>query len=125
MVYEDVMVGTQLGFDAVLDLCGDKHRRIVLAVLAGQQRTLTIDDLAKAVVKHNHHTPLREVPGEEMVQIKSSLHHAHVPELEASGLVEYDIDRHLVEPTAQFERTEPHLSAILDADPEIETPLAL
>lgn len=119
------MVGTDLDFDAVLGLCSDRHRRIALAVLADQQRTLTMDDLTKAVVKHNHHTPLAEVSGETTTRIKTRLHHTHVPKLVAAGLVEHDAERGLVEPTPEFDRVEPHLSAVLDADPVLEGPVEL
>lgn len=115
------MSGSSFEFDTVLDLCGNKHRRVVLALLAEQQRTLTMDDLTKAIVKHNHHTPLTAVSGETVTRIKTSLYHAHIPKLEAVGLVEYDSERQLVEPTEQFDRIEPHLSAIVDADPGLAT----
>ncbi|MFC6826274.1 DUF7344 domain-containing protein [Halopelagius fulvigenes] len=110
-------------FDTILDLCEDKHRRIVLAVLAEQQRSLTMDDLTKMVVKHDHQTPLTEISGEIVTRIKIGLRHAHIPKLEEAGLVDYDSDRQLVEPTAEFDRVEPHLSAILGADPELATSL--
>ncbi|WP_123536778.1 DUF7344 domain-containing protein [Halosimplex salinum] len=119
------MVGTGLDFDAVLELCADTERRIVLAVLADERRPLTLDDLTKTVVKHTHDTPLADVSGEAVTDVKIRLHHAHVPRLEAAGLVEYDPERGLVEPTAAFDRIEPHLSAILDADPVLAGAIAL
>lgn len=119
------MSRSSLEFDAVLDLCGNQHRRIVLGVLADQQRTLTMDDLTKAIVKHNHHTPLTEVSGETVSQIKTSLDHVHIPKVEAAGLIEYDSGRQLVEATERFERFEPHISEILDADPGLAPPLDL
>lgn len=117
------MVGTE--FDAVLDLCSSKHRRIVLAVLAEQRRTLTVSDLAKAVLKHNHHASLPEVSGETMARIEIALHHTHLPKLVAAGIVEYDGERHLVEPTEEFDEIEPYLSAILEADPVLATPVEM
>lgn len=119
------MVGTHLDLDGVLDLCQDQHRRIVLGVLAAQQRPLTRNDLTKAILKHNHHVPVTAGSGETATGIETTLHHVHLPKLEAAGLVEYDIERHLVEPTAQFDRIEPHLTTILDADADLDPPLDL
>lgn len=119
------MVGPPLAFDAVLDLCRDKQRRIVLAVLAEQRRRLTVNDLTKTIVKYNHHTPVREVSGAESKRIAISLHHVHLPMLESHSLVEYDQERQLVEPTDAFDRLEPHLSAMIDADPDLEVPVEL
>ena len=110
-------------FDTVLDLCREKQRRIVLAVLAEQQRSLTTDDLVKMIVTHNHRTPLTEVSGETVARIKTALYHIHIPRLEEAGFIEYDSERQLVDPTAEFDRGEPHLSAILNADPDLATSL--
>lgn len=116
------MVGTSIEFDAVLDVCEHEHRRIVLAALADQQQSVSINDLANAILKHNHHMPLTEVDGETVTEIQTALHHVHLPKLEAVELVEYDSERQLVESTAQFDEGVPHLSAILGADPELATP---
>jgi len=111
--------------DTVLDLGGDQHRRIVLAVLAHEQRSLTMHDLTKTIVKHNHHAPLREMPKESLSEVQISLHHVHLPKIDAAGLIEYDQDRGLVEPTEQFEQVQPQLSALIEADPVLEAPVEL
>ena len=117
------MVGTQIDFDTLLDLCGDEHRRIVLGTLLDERRALTTRDLSEAIVEYNHHAPLRAVSGKAMARIRIDLHHVHVPKLVAAGLVEYDDDRELVEPTADFQGVAPRLTKILGADPELEAPL--
>lgn len=117
------MVGTSIEFDAVLDLCRHEHRRIVLAVLEDRQRSVTVDDLAKAVVERDYHAPSTEVGDETVTRIETTLHHLHLPKLDGAGVVEYDPERRLAEPTAQFDRIEPHFSAIIDADPALAAPL--
>ncbi|WP_436344211.1 DUF7344 domain-containing protein [Natronorubrum sp. FCH18a] len=119
------MVGTATEFNTLLELCQDRHRRIVLAVLATEQRSLTVNDLTKAIVKHNHHTPLTEISKEESKQIRLSLYHIHIPKLEDLSLVTYDQERQLVEPTSQFDQLQPQLSAIIDAVPDLDPPVAL
>ncbi|WP_226479131.1 DUF7344 domain-containing protein [Natrinema amylolyticum] len=119
------MVGPATEFDTLLELCQDQHRRIILAVLASEKRSLTVNDLTKAIIKHNHHTPLREISKEESMQIQVELHHVHIPKLEDQSLVEYDQERQLVEPTLQFDQLQPQLSAIIDADPILDPPVAL
>lgn len=119
------MVGTSTEFNTLLELCQEQHRRIILAVLATEKRSLTVNDLTKAIVKHNHHTALLEVSEEESRQIRISLHHIHIPKLEDLSLIEYDQERQLVEPTPQFDQLQPQLSAVIDADPELEAPVAL
>lgn len=112
-------------FDLVLDLCQDKHQRIILGVLAMERRPLTLNDLTKAVLKHNHQMPVTEISEEVLTPIRISMHHQHIPKLTSAEIAKYDPKRRLVEPTAEFERFEPHLSAILEADPDLEPPLDL
>lgn len=112
-------------FDTVLKLCGEKHRRIVLAVLAEEQRSLTVNDLTGTILTHNHHTPVTEVSEEVLTEIRSSLYDTHIPKLESAGVIDYDSERKLVEPTEQFDRLQPHLSAILGIDPNLDESIEL
>lgn len=114
-----------LAFDSVLDLCQNQHRRIVLGTLAEEQRPLTFDDLTKAVLTHNHQTPLAETSEDVLTEVRLSLYHVHLPKLASAGLITYDPEIELVEPTAQFDQVQPTLSTILDADPELDTPMTL
>ena len=114
------MVGT-LELVTALDVCEHKHRRIVLATLTDQQQPVSINDLTDAIVEHNHHTPPSEAADETVTQIQTGLHHVHLPKLAEAGLIEYDPERQVVEPTAQLDRGESHLSAILAVDSELPT----
>ncbi|MFC4550013.1 MULTISPECIES: DUF7344 domain-containing protein [Halorussus] len=116
------MSGNPLKFDTVLDLCQHNHRRIVLAALADRRQSVATNDLTKEIVKRDHPVPPTETSGETVTRIETALHHVHLPRLEDAALVEHDPERQLVKPTAQFARGEPHLSAILDADPALATP---
>ena len=114
------MVGTP-ELDTVLDVCEHKHRRIVLAALADQYQSLSIDDLTNAIVKHEHHTSSSEASDETITKIRTALHHVHLPMLAEAEFIQYDPERKLVEPTAQLDRAESHLSVILAVDSELPT----
>jgi hypothetical protein len=57
---------TSEAFDTALELCCDEHRRIILATLTRERRALTLNDLLKEIVRHNHHMPIPDVPSEEI-----------------------------------------------------------
>lgn len=107
-------------FDTALKMCCNEHRRIVLAVLMRERRALTLNDLAKEVVRHNHHTPITDIPSEDVIQIYLSLYHQHVPKLSDAEIVEYDREDKLVELTERFDRFQPYLSTIIEADPDLD-----
>ena len=114
-----------IAFDSVLDLCQNQHRRIVLGTLAEEQRSLTLNDLTKAILKYNHQTPITEASENVLTEIRLSLHHVHLPQLASKGLINYDPEKELVEPIKQFDQVQPTLSTILDADPSVEAPMKL
>lgn len=114
-----------IAFDSVLDLCQNQHRRIILGTLAEEQRSLTLNDLTQAVLKYNHQTPITEVSNDVLTEIRLSLYHVHLPKLASEGLINYDLERQLVEPTEQFDQVQSTLSTILDVDPSLEAPMKL
>lgn len=111
------------GFDTVLDLCQEQQRRIVLSALVEEQRSLTMRDLTQTIVRHTHHTSLSETSEDVLTQIQISLHHRHLPKLEAAGIIEYDSERHLVELTNEFGWLQPTFAPIVDADPILNSPI--
>jgi hypothetical protein len=120
-----MMSKTRSTVDSILDVCRHQHRRIVLALLAAEQRSLTLNDLTKTVLEYNHQASPTTVSADVLTEIRLSLHHVHLPKLASEGLVTFDPDRQLVDPTKQFEQVEPTLATILDADYTLETPIEL
>ena len=110
-------------FDSVLELCRNQHRRIVLGQLIAEQQSTTLEDLTRTVLKHNHHASPTEIPDDVLVETRVSLHHNHLPKLASEGLITYESDRGRVAATEQLEEVRPIVSAILDVDPELETPI--
>ena len=119
------MSDSHLTFDSVVDLCRNQHRRIVLGILAAEQRSVTLTDLTQAVLKYSHQIPHTEASEDVLAKIRNSFHHHHLPKLTSEGLVTYEPDRGLVAATEQFEKVQPTVSAILDADPELDAPIEL
>lgn len=107
--------------DTVLDVCGCKHRRIVLRVLEDQEPPVSIIDLTNAIIKHNHRTSEEKTPEETITQIQIGLHHAHLPKLAEAGVIQYDPERQVVESTAHVGGEESHISAILAIDSDRPT----
>ena len=112
-----------IALDSVLDVCQHQHRRIVLAILAGEERALTLNDLTEAILKYNHQTPRSEASEETITEIRLSLHHVHLPKLASAELITTDSDQKLVELSDQFEQVQPTVTKILDADPALEAPI--
>lgn len=111
--------------DTTLELCGDEYRRIILAALAAEQRSVAVNDLRKIILDYNNHSPVTDTSEEILTELQVSLHHIHIPKLESAGVIEYDSKRQLVEPPEQFNMLQPYLSAILRIDPGLDSHVEL
>jgi len=112
-------------FDSVLNVCQNQHRRIVLKMLVEEQRSLTLDELTKAILKYNHHTPPTEASEDVLKEIRVSLYQVHLPKLASEGFINYDREQEFVGPAEQLEQGQSALSTILTADPSLKTPMKL
>ncbi|MEY7849620.1 hypothetical protein AB7C87_10545 [Natrarchaeobius sp. A-rgal3] len=102
--------------DAAFDLLRHSHRRTILATVVSDERALTLNDLTKIIAMWDRDEPITEISGDELAAISAALHHAHIPRLVDVGVVTYDENRHLIEPTDRLEEVKPYLDAVPDHD---------
>lgn len=121
----DVVSEESVELDTVRQLCRDQHQCIVLAVLAEQQRPLTVNDLTKAIVKHDHDAPITETDTDVVAEIRDELGEEQIPTLTEEGVVEYDPQRELLEPAVECDRLQSHLETVEDDEPSLELPADL
>ena len=72
---------TRSTVDSILDVCQHQHRRIVLALLTAEGRSLTLNDLAQTVLEYNHQASPTAVSEDILTEIRLSFHHVHLPKL--------------------------------------------
>lgn len=84
------------GSESVFDLLADRRRRAVLQHLAETDGTATIDELAETIARRESDANRRAISdhggvrASDLEATRISLHHVHVPRLEAGDAVEFD-----------------------------------
>lgn len=73
-------------------LLANETNRVLLRTLHEESGTLTVRELARAIVSNSEQDPDERA----IVRQQVSLHHKRLPQLEAAGLLEYDHDRSVV-----------------------------
>ena len=101
-----------LSFDTVFSLLSHRRRRVVLELLLTHDRGLTLRDLRNEIVEKEYGAEIIEANNDQVKQTLVSLYHIHIPVLAEAGLVIYDQDRMLVEPTEKIGLLEPLLSCL-------------
>ena len=80
---------------------------------------MTLDELSRAVLKYEHHTP-PEVTDDVLAETRTALHHIHLPKLASERIITYNPDEKHVEVAEQLAEVQPVISTILDAEAELE-----
>ncbi len=107
----DGAIDLDCSLDSVLTLLSDHRRRAVLYVLSeSSNRELFVVDLAQKVA-------LLEETTDDIETVLTKLTHAHLPQIAAAGIIEYDEQAKMVRYTGD-ERVE----QFLESTREIECP---
>lgn len=113
--HADVTDG-DLRSEEVFFILSNDRRRKVIEVLCEVDGTISVNDLADRVFAAQRSDP-EENPDDDACQnLYISLYQTHVPALEDAGVVEYDSDRGVVEPTDAIEVFERHLETSTSPD---------
>lgn len=76
------------------------RRRVVLDVLETRCGPLDLDEVAALVAAEEH--DFGNPTDETVERTAVSLHHVHLPKLEAAGVVRYDADLHQITPNEDY-----------------------
>lgn len=79
------------------DLLSVDRRRLVLDILEGSTTTVDVNGLAAQVAAREQGND--EVDGPTTEHVAIALHHNHLPRIDEAGLIDYDPETRLVDPT--------------------------
>lgn len=93
---------------AAFDLLSNARRRGVLYAVS-RDGSATVAELAERIAawQDGHHSP---------EEVRTSLVHAHLPKLADAGVVDYDHDQGVVEPTEDADDLEPYLEKTAESE---------
>lgn len=90
-------------------LQSERRRRVVRHLLEFVGEPMPVDALATAIARREHETPAEGLDSAVRERVEISLDHAHLPQLAAAGVVDYDRERGRVTATPEIEALEPYL----------------
>lgn len=86
--------------DLLSEVVADEERCEAIEYLVMQTGAVTLDDLAGFIAT----TPVSaEGPSQSQEQTMIQFHHIHLPKMDDAGLLDYDSDNHLIEPTEKLD----------------------
>lgn len=96
-VSESLMASAELTDDEYYRLLDSRRRRVLLSVLAEQNGSVSVEELARRVAEAESEDDTL-VSADTTSDIQIDLHHAHLPLLDEHGVVDYDWTARRVEP---------------------------
>lgn len=108
--------GGELSVDAIFGLLSSRRRRFVLYFLSDADGPVGSEELARRIATWEADSDIGDISSEEVGRVTVALNHAHLPRLEADGVVEYDRENRTVEATDAVEQLEPFLDIARAAD---------
>lgn len=115
----DIHASGELDRDELFDLLqSERRRRVARHLLEFVGEPVPVDVLASGVARQEHDAPVDGLAPEVRERVAISLDHAHLPRLDAAGVVDYDRERGSVTPTTCLEELAPYLAT--DAEDEDE-----
>lgn len=118
----DTVERDTLPLDTVYEVLSNRLRRDALFFLALHDRPLMLNDLTKEIVVRRENASITEISGEKLHRVATALYHRHVPKLAAAGVVTFDSDRRLVEPTEKMAFVVSYLPPELEREIASESP---
>lgn len=101
--------------DRVLQALSRERDRCILYCLT-ENEAVDIDELVDAVIELERDEPPATVPDGERRKVRTKLHHARLPKLEALGIVEYDKRNGAI----RYRNPPPHFEDFLHLARELE-----
>jgi DNA-binding transcriptional ArsR family regulator len=108
--------GGELSLDAIFHLLSNRRRRLALYFLSDVRGPVGREELARRIVTWEVDADIEEASGEQVTRTTVSLDHAHLPRLEDDGVVTYDREADVVEPTDALSKLEPYLELARPTD---------
>ncbi len=92
---EGALSGVELAPDERYSLLASARRRLALDLLAETETTAHLEEFAAGIAAREATAP---TDGDAIEHVAISLHHVHLPVLSDAGVLDYDPERHVIEP---------------------------
>ena len=113
--------GSSVATDDIFHILQTERRRHVLRYLREREGPIEMRDLAEHVAAHEYDTTVDDLTSSERQRVYISLYQSHLPKLDTQGIITYDKNRGLVEPTARTALFDPYLD-LVDAEERDSSP---
>lgn len=98
--------------DELFELLANQRRRHIMHTLMREGETVDIGELSQRIAAWEDGLEFEEVSSTDRKRVYTALQQSHLPKLDKAGVVEFDRDRGVVEPTSTLEDVEIYMDVV-------------
>ncbi|RLM71363.1 hypothetical protein DVK05_01500 [Halorubrum sp. Atlit-8R] len=104
---------TEVSEDELFDVLANQRRRFAVHLLKREEADkLEIGDMAEQIAAWENGIDTAEITGNERKRVYTALQQSHLPKMDDAGVVEFNKDRGIVEPTPALQNVDLYMDVV-------------
>ena len=103
---------TKIPEDVLFDVLSNQRRRFAVHLLKQESETVEIGDMAEQIAAWENEVDTAELTGSERKRVYTALQQSHLPKMDRAGVVEFNKDRGVIEPTPALENVDLYMDVV-------------
>lgn len=101
---------SELSPDVIFEILSSRRRRMVLYLLRQRGGTATVNELAEEIAALENDVSVEELTSQQQKRVYVSLYQTHLPKLDQTEIIDYDVDAGEVELTSRVREVDSYLT---------------
>ena len=104
---------TEVSEDELFDVLANQRRRFAVHLLKREEDdSIAIGDMAEQIAAWENGIDTKEITGNERKRVYTALQQSHLPKMDDAGVVDFNKDRGLVEPTPALQNVDLYMDVV-------------
>ncbi|WP_424016083.1 DUF7344 domain-containing protein [Halorubrum xinjiangense] len=109
----EVEPATEVSEDELFDVLANQRRRFAVHLLKREERErIEIGDMAEQIAAWENGIDTAEITGNERKRVYTALQQSHLPKMDDAGVVDFNKDRGIVEPTPALQNVDLYMDVV-------------
>ncbi|MFC5135706.1 MULTISPECIES: DUF7344 domain-containing protein [Haloferacaceae] len=105
-------VGIEITDDELYEVLANQRRRFAVHLLKREEQRMEIGEMAEQIAAWENDVEPVEITGNERKRVYTALQQSHLPKMDRAGVVEFNKDRGVVEPTVALENIDLYMDVV-------------
>lgn len=105
-------VGVGIDNDELYDVLANQRRRFAVHLLKREEQTMRIGEMAEQIAAWENDVDTAEITGSDRKRVYTALQQSHLPKMDRAGVVEFNKNRGVVEPTEALQNIDLYMDVV-------------